>query len=235
MITIIVILVVILVLVIIWKIYEYIFDTKINFEEIKEFGHFFKIIFRKPEKIIKIKCTDDFNDILNKLMYVQNSSKIKNSIIINGEVFENIEGSSIKVIDNKIYVDNELIKDNLKGIVEIKFIGDIADLECTNATIHGNCQGDVHSTNLTCINIEGSIETNNITCKDIGGDVTADNVTCNNVEGYVEADKVTAHDIAGNVESNNVICNNIEGDVDAENVKCQKINGSVTADKVVFN
>ena len=98
-----------------------------------------------------------------------------NTIIINGTKIQT-SGKSISVNDNSIYVDGNLIVDNLKGTVDIKFEGDLASLKCQgSATIYGNIKGNV--------DIGGSLN-----CKDIIGNVDAGgSIKCGNVSGDIDA------------------------------------------------
>ena len=95
-----------------------------------------------------------------------------NKITINDETFE-VSGRNIVVVNGKIIVDEKTVKNGLSGIVEIKFEGDLANLDCTNATINGNVHGDVDSTKLTCGDIAGNVDATNVHCGAIGGDVDA--------------------------------------------------------------
>lgn len=51
--------------------------------------------------------------------------------------------------------------------ITVAFEGDLASLDCNNATIHGDIIGDVDCTNLTCESIRGSVEATNVRCRSI--------------------------------------------------------------------
>lgn len=101
-----------------------------------------------------------------------------NRITINGETFI-VDGKNINVSGSKVIVDGKVVKGDLEGIVKIEWSGDLANLDCTNAVINGNVEGDVDCTNLTCGNIGGDVDATNVKCGDIGGDVDAMKVTGN--------------------------------------------------------
>lgn len=99
-----------------------------------------------------------------------------NSITINGETFI-VDGKNVNISGNKVIVDGKVVKNGLEGIVKIEWSGDLANLDCTNATINGDIHGDVDCTNLTCGNIGGDVDATNVKCGNIGGDVDAMKVT----------------------------------------------------------
>jgi len=99
-----------------------------------------------------------------------------NRITINGETFI-VEGNNVSVSGNKIRVDGKVIKGELEGVVKVEWSGDLASLDCTNATINGDVHGDVDCTNITCGNIGGDVDGTNVKCGNIGGDVDANKVT----------------------------------------------------------
>lgn len=101
-----------------------------------------------------------------------------NVISINGKK-TSVVGNNIKVRasgNNRSYVsvNGVVIEDGLTGIVEIKFEGDLANLDATHVTLNGNVSGDVDCTHL---NMTG----------DINGDVDATHVSANNIKGKVDA------------------------------------------------
>jgi len=99
-----------------------------------------------------------------------------NRITINGETFI-VDGNNVSVSGNKIKVNDKVIKGELEGIVKVEWSGDLANLDCTNATINGDVHGDVDCTNITCGNIGGDVDGTNVKCGNIGGDVDANKVT----------------------------------------------------------
>lgn len=98
-----------------------------------------------------------------------------NRITINGETFI-VEGNNVSVSGNSVIVNGKVIKGELNGIVKIEWSGDLAKLDCANATINGDVHGDVDCANLTCGNIGGDVDASNVKCGDIGGDVDATSV-----------------------------------------------------------
>ena len=98
-----------------------------------------------------------------------------NTIIINGTKIQT-SGNNISVINNSVYVDGKVIQTKLSGIVEIKFEGDLASLNCNgSASINGNIKGDV--------DVGGSLD-----CGDIGGNIdVGGSVRCGKVSGDIDA------------------------------------------------
>ena len=94
---------------------------------------------------------------------------------INGKNYS-VSGRNIVVNNDSIYVGGVLIEGGLSGIVEIKFDGDLASLNCNTATISGNVHGDVKA--------------NTVKCGDVGGDVKGNTVKCGNVSGSVKGNTV---------------------------------------------
>ena len=92
----------------------------------------------------------------------------KNKITINGKSYE-VSGNNITVKNDSIYVDGQLAESGLSGNVKVEFTGDLANLDCTTATINGNVHGDVDGTTITCGDVGGDVDGTNITCGDIKG------------------------------------------------------------------
>jgi hypothetical protein len=99
-----------------------------------------------------------------------------NRITINGQTFE-VQGKNISVNGNSIIVDGITIQTELSGIVEIKFEGDLANLEAHNVKIKGNVIGDVDAHNVECGNVGGNVKAHNVDCGDVTGNVNAKNVS----------------------------------------------------------
>jgi len=98
-----------------------------------------------------------------------------NTIIINGTKIQT-SSKSISVNGNSIYVDGNLILDNLKGTIDIKFEGDLANLHCQgSATIYGNIKGNVDiGSSLNCKDIIGNVDAGgSIKCGSVSGDIDA--------------------------------------------------------------
>ena len=99
-----------------------------------------------------------------------------NTIYINGKSI-NVQGNNISVINNRVYVDSKEVTDGeLSGVVELKFIGDLANLDVDGSlTVKGNIHGNV--------DVGGSL-----TCGDIGGDAdVGGSVNCKVINGKVDA------------------------------------------------
>jgi hypothetical protein len=110
----------------------------------------------------------------------------KNKITINGKSYE-VSGNNITVKNDSIYVDGKLVESCLTGNVKVEFTGDLANLDCTTATINGNVQGDVDGTTITCGDVGGYVDGATIKCGNIGGDVDGTNITCGDIKGNVDA------------------------------------------------
>lgn len=92
------------------------------------------------------------------------------TISINGKTFT---GNNISVVDDKIFVDGKQVEGGLSGVVKIDVSGDLMNLNCTTATIHGNVHGDVDATTLNCGDVGGDVDATTVNCKNINGNVDA--------------------------------------------------------------
>jgi hypothetical protein len=110
-----------------------------------------------------------------------------NIININGKTYE-VAGRDIVVSNNSVIVNGRTIESGLSGIVKIEFTGDVANLDCANAVVNGNVQGNVDGSNITVNgNVQGDVDGTNVQCGDVGGDVDGTSVKCGNVQGDVDA------------------------------------------------
>ena len=113
-----------------------------------------------------------------------------NTIIINGKKTV-VSGNSITVSGNSIYVDGKLIEENLSGIVEVKFEGELAELKSeSSVTVNGNVHGNVKASgSISCNNVTGNVSASgSVSCNDVNNDVFASgNVSCNSIKGNVTA------------------------------------------------
>jgi len=112
----------------------------------------------------------------------------KNKITINGKSYE-VSGKKITVENDSIYVDGVLVESGLSGKsqpIKVEFTGDLASLDCTNATITGNVTGNVDGTNITCGDVGGSIDGTTIKCGNVSGNVEGVNITCGDIMGKVD-------------------------------------------------
>lgn len=98
-------------------------------------------------------------------------------ISINGvQIGGSVSGSIISVGNNQIFVNGKKITGEYSGIVEIKIIGDILNIESdAPVTVVGTVKGNVKT--------KGSVN-----CENIGGNVIAGgSVNCNNISGDCNA------------------------------------------------
>lgn len=113
-----------------------------------------------------------------------NKSNHMNTITINGKSTQ-VSGKNIVVTNNKIYVDNVLIEENLSNTVKIEFTGDLASLNCTSAIINGNVKGDIDCTSLSVKgDITGNVDGTNVSANNITGTVDATSIKCNQIKPY---------------------------------------------------
>ena len=112
-----------------------------------------------------------------------------NSITINGESFV-VSGKNITCKNGKIFVDGDLIKEGLTGVVKVQFTGDLANLNCADAEVTGDVKGNVNAADLKCGNVGGDVSCADLRAGDISGNVTAADVKCGNIGGRVTAAEV---------------------------------------------
>lgn len=123
-----------------------------------------------------------------------------NYININGQSFE-VSGSNVSITNGTVYVDGKEIINDLKGIVEIKWEGEVANINSqASVSVAGNVQGDIAAGgSISCGDIlTGNAKANgSITCSDIHGDAKAGgSIKCNNIKGSAKA--------GGSIKVNNV-------------------------------
>lgn len=109
----------------------------------------------------------------------------KNKITINGKSYE-VSGNNITVKNDSIYVDGQLVESGLSGNVKVEFTGDLANLDCTTATINGNVHGYVDGTTITCGDVGGDVDGTTIKCGNVSGDVDGTNITCGDIKGKAD-------------------------------------------------
>lgn len=97
-------------------------------------------------------------------------------ITINGQTFS-VSGNNISVSGDSIQVDGVTIQSGLSGIVEVKFEGDLANLEAHNVKVYGDVMGDIDAHNVSCKNVGGNVKAHNVDCGDVQGNVTAKNIS----------------------------------------------------------
>jgi hypothetical protein len=115
------------------------------------------------------------------------AKKAMNKLIVNGTEYL-VKGRNISVRQKSVFVDRLCVVDGLSGTVKIEFQGDLAYLDCTDAVINGDVNGDIDGTTITVNgDVAGDIDCTSIKCKDVGGDVDGTTVTCGKVRGDVDA------------------------------------------------
>jgi len=99
-----------------------------------------------------------------------------NTITINDNKFTT-SGTNICINNGKVIVNGVVIQDGLSGVVDVKFEGDLASLDCNgSATVKGNIKGNADiGGSLDCAgNIGGSIDCGgSVNCGSVGGDIDA--------------------------------------------------------------
>ena len=104
------------------------------------------------------------------------------TVHVNGRVVEVPDGSSISIVDNKLYVNGLEWKGDdggdgrLNGVVRVELSGDIKEVE-TDSSLHvtGDIQGAVSvGGSVNCGNITGHVKAGgSVKCNDVAGNVTA--------------------------------------------------------------
>ena len=104
------------------------------------------------------------------------------TVHINGRIVDVPDGSSISIVNNKLYVNGlEWEGDDggdgrLTGVVRVELSGDIKDVR-TDASLH--VHGDVHgsataSGSIQCQNITGHVKAGgSVKCNDVAGNINA--------------------------------------------------------------
>ena len=97
-----------------------------------------------------------------------------NRITINGTTFE-IEGNNISIQNGTVKVNGVEVKSKLSGKVDIKFEGELANLQADGNVECGNVQGDVDAGgSVHCKNVEGNIDAGgSVHSSGVGGDIDA--------------------------------------------------------------
>jgi len=115
-------------------------------------------------------------------------------VSINGKNFEVPDGSSINVINNKLFVDGQEYNGPGYESKEFKITvtGGLASIkvERGNVEVHGNVEGTVDAGgSVNCQNVGGKVDAGgSVRCGNISGDVDAGgSVTCGDIAGSVDA------------------------------------------------
>lgn len=112
-----------------------------------------------------------------------------NRITINGKT-HNVQGSSISVINGKLYVDDKLVEEGLQGIVEVKWEGPLASLSSDAAVTCGDVHGGVTAgSSVSCGSVAGSVDAGSkVMCGKVGGNVDAgSSIMCGDIGGNATA------------------------------------------------
>lgn len=119
-----------------------------------------------------------------------------NIITVNGKTVNVGDSKNIVVKNGICYVDGRPVAKDLVGEVTIRFEGNVANLNCTNAVINGNVLGNVDCTSATITgNVTGDVDCTSVKCNDIQGDVDATSVNANIIHGDVDATTVKSNKI----------------------------------------
>lgn len=98
-------------------------------------------------------------------LYQINQRRNVNKIIINGNTFE-VDGNNVSVQSSGsssiVQVNGKTVISTNKSPVKVIFEGDLANLECHNAEIHGDVKGNVDAHNVNCRKVGGNIDAHNV-------------------------------------------------------------------------
>ena len=105
-------------------------------------------------------------------MFKKIFNKFMNIITINGTK-HTVTGKNIQVRNNSVYVDGKLVVESLTNDIHVTFEGDLAELDCTSATINGNVMGSVDCTSAKISgDVKGNVDGTSINIQgNVGGDV----------------------------------------------------------------
>ena len=101
------------------------------------------------------------------------------TVHVNGRIVEVPDGSSISIVNNKLYVNGLEWEGNdgrLTGVVRIELSGDIKEVK-TDVSLH--VHGDVHGSataggSIQCGNITGHVRAGDyVKCGDVSGNINA--------------------------------------------------------------
>lgn len=98
-----------------------------------------------------------------------------NTIIVNGMKIQT-NGKNISINNDVIKVNGKVIMSDLSGQVDIRFEGDLANLECDgNVTVNGIVNGDINAGgNISCGAVGRDADAGgNIICGNVGRDIDA--------------------------------------------------------------
>ena len=101
------------------------------------------------------------------------------TVHVNGLIVEVPDGSSISIVNNKLYVNGlewEGDDGRLTGVVRVELSGYIKEVK-TDVSLHvyGDVQGGAEAGgSIQCGNITGHVRAGgSVTCKDVGGNINA--------------------------------------------------------------
>lgn len=100
----------------------------------------------------------------------------------------NVKGTNIKVVNDSIFVNGELVSKGNVGTVHIKWEGPVANIDCTSLEVVGDVNGDVDCTSLQVGgNVTGDVDATSVKVTgDINGNVDATSLTCKGISGKVK-------------------------------------------------
>lgn len=104
------------------------------------------------------------------------------TVHVDGRIVEVPDGSSIKIVNNKLYVNGLEWKGDdggdgrLTGVVRIELSGDIKEVKTDSSLhIHGDVHGSVTAgSSIQCGNIIGHVKSGSyVKCGDVSGNINA--------------------------------------------------------------
>lgn len=98
-----------------------------------------------------------------------------NTIIINGKKFA-VSGNNVQIGNGTVIVDGVVVQGELNGIVEVRFEGDLANVNSASSiSVKGNVHGDAEAgSHISCGDVGGNADAgSHISCRDIKGNADA--------------------------------------------------------------
>lgn len=117
-----------------------------------------------------------------------------NKVTVNGTTVEVPSGTSVSVVNGKVYVDNKLVVQVSSGSSQTIRINSEDAFNITtdcDVLVEGDLNGSAKCKDLQCVSVGGSVTADgSVKCNNIGGSVkSGGNVACNNVGGSINAQK----------------------------------------------
>jgi hypothetical protein len=121
---------------------------------------------------------------------VTKGNKTMSTITINGQTFS-VSGNNVVVKNGSVYVDGAKVEaGNLSGIVEIKWEGELANLNSAYSVSCGDVKGNIDAGgSVTCKTVEGDVDCGgSVRCENVGGSIDCGgSVNCGTVGGDIDA------------------------------------------------